>query len=215
MDNAPLTIRVWSDLACPWCWIGKRTLDQAIAAFDHPVTLSWHAFELNPNAPATAPQSVDYAQRLANKYGTSYQKAQGFIDRMVAAGQDRGVAIDFDRIRPSNTFNAHRLVVWSGEHGLQTELKERLFSAYLSEGRSLSDPETLTACAEAAGLDRSDAVQIIASSEYADQVRHDQQLAVTMGITGVPCFVFGSENIAVSGAQPPEVLLQTMRQARP
>ena len=125
-----VNIEIWSDIACPWRWIGKRSLEAAIASSDHEAVIRWRAFELNPDAPAEAPEAIDYVARLADKYGTSRDEAEGFIARMVEAGRGRGLDIRFDRIRPSNTFDAHRLLAFAYGHDRQTELKENLFRAY-------------------------------------------------------------------------------------
>ncbi|MEM9300557.1 MAG: DsbA family oxidoreductase [Pseudomonadota bacterium] len=208
-----LEIDVWSDIACPWCWVGKRSLDAALARFDGEATVRWRAFELNPDAPNKAPEQVDYAERLAAKYRTSKEEAQGFIDRMVNAGRGRGVELRFDRIRPSNTFNAHRLLALARTHGRQAEVGEALFSAYLHEGRSISDPETLADVGERQGLDPGDITALLRGEAYVEQVRGDEAMARQYGISSVPCFVLLDKRVAVSGAQPPEVLLEMFEQA--
>lgn len=201
-----VNIEIWSDIACPWCWIGKRSLEAAIAFSNHEALIRWRAFELNPDAPADAPEAVDYVARLADKYGTSRDEAEGFIARMVEAGRGRGLEIRFDRIRPSNTFDAHRLLAFAYQHDRQTELKENLFRAHLHEGRSISDPETLLSVAIETGLAGSDVSAVLDGTDYAEDVRNDEELARKLSITGVPSFVFTQLNEGISGAQPPEVL---------
>ena len=213
MSMNSVNIDVWSDIACPWCWVGKRSLDAAMAASDHEVLIHWRAFELNPDAPTDAPKAVDYAARLAEKYGTSRDEAEGFITRMVEAGRGRGLEIRFDRIRPSSTFDAHRLLALAYRHDRQTELKENLFRAYLHEGRSISDPETLRAIATETGLSGSDVSAVLKGTDYAEDVRNDEDLARKLGINGVPCFVFTQLNEGISGAQPPEVLGDAINRA--
>ncbi len=210
----PLEIDIWSDIACPWCWIGKRGLEAAVEAFDAPVRLRFRAFELNPQAPREVPEQVDYVARLANKYNVAPPAAQQMIDRMVEAGHSRGLDLRFDRIRPSNTFDAHRLLAWAFQAGRQTELKEALFSAYLQEGRLISDPAVLVELAITSGLDGDQAGEILQGDAFASEVREDEQNATRFGITGVPCFVFMQAKFAVSGAQPAEVLLQAMHKAQ-
>lgn len=208
-----LPIDIWSDIACPWCWVGKRHFEAAVAAAGVAVDRRWRAFELDPEAPREAPESVDYAQRLADKYRTSRQEAQEMIDRMVETGRAAGVEMRFDRIRPARTFDAHRLLAWARESGdLQDALGERLFEAYLGEGRAVSDPETLAALAEEVGLDGSEAAELLRSDRHADTVRAEERQAARMGITSVPTFVFG-ERMAVTGAQPPAVLREAIEQA--
>jgi predicted DsbA family dithiol-disulfide isomerase len=207
-----LPIDIWSDIACPWCWVGKRHLEAAVAATGIAVDRRWRAFELDPEAPREAPESVDYAQRLADKYRTSKQAAQEMIDRMVETGRAAGVEMRFDRIRPSRTFDAHRLLAWAREAGFQDALGERLFAAYLGEGRAMSDPETLTALAEEVGLDGSEATELLRSDRHADAVRAEQRQAARMGITGVPTFVL-ADRLAVTGAQPPALLREAIERA--
>lgn len=214
MTMKTLEIEVWSDIACPWCWIGKRGLEQAIKAFDSPVSVQWNAFELNPQAPLAPPEKVSYVQRLVDKYGQSPAEAQQMIDRMVAAGRDRGLDLRFDLIRPTNTFDAHRLLAWARSSGMQSELKEALFKAYLHEGQLISDPLVLSELAEQVGLDGSRAKEILHSDAFTSEVRNDEQRAQQIGISGVPCFVFPQSGSGISGAQPAVVLLEAMHKAR-
>jgi predicted DsbA family dithiol-disulfide isomerase len=209
-----LEIEIWSDIACPWCWIGKRGLEAALESFDSPVTVRWNAFELNPQAPLGGPEPVDYIKRLAEKYGTEPEAAQEMIDRMVATGRDRGLELRFDRIRPTNTFDAHRLLSWARSSDLQTELKEAIFKAYLNEGLLVSDHNVLARLVEQVGLDGTQAREILNSDAFASEVRDDEKRAAQIGISGVPCFVFPQARFAVSGAQPAEVLLDAMNKAR-
>lgn len=201
----PLPIDVWSDVACPWCWVGKRHLETAIAASGISATIDWRAFELDPTAPREAPEQTDYVERLAKKYGTSRNEAQQMIDRMVEFGRASGLEMRFDRIRPSNTFDAHRLLAWARERGRQTELKESLFAAYLHDGLCVSDPEVLAGLAAEVGLDPNEAREVLSGGNHEEEVRSDEQLAARIGATAVPFFVFDNR-LAVSGAQPAEVL---------
>lgn len=205
-----LAIDIWSDIACPWCWVGKRHLEAAIDAFDSDVKLSWRAFELDPSASAEVPDRVDYAERLAAKYRTTRDEAQVMIDRMVAVGRSVGLELRFDRVRPTNTFAAHRLLAWAAKTERQTDLKERLFAAYLHEGLAISDHHVLAGLAEDSGLDPEAARAVLDGDEYGKEVREDQALAARLGITGVPFFVL-DHRFAVSGAQPAEELLAAMR----
>src|SRR5262245_25569347 len=116
-----LCIDVWSDIACPWCWIGKRRLERALEMFEHAadVALTWRAFELDPAAPPQRDPKVSYAERLAKKYGTTIPEAQTMIDRVTSLGEKEGLEFRFDRVRSGNTFDAHRLVHWAGQRGMQ------------------------------------------------------------------------------------------------
>ena len=207
-----LRVDVWSDVACPWCWVGKRNLEQALGELGHAVDVRWHAFELDPSAPVKPPTEIDYVGRLATKYGTSRSEAQEMIDRMVRFGAERGIEFRFDRAQPSNTFDAHRLLAFAAGRGLQSELKERLLRAYLNEGRCIAGGDVLVELAEEVGLDPDEARAVISSDAYAKQVREDESLAAEVGITGVPFFVVGGR-FAVAGAQPPEVLAEALSNA--
>lgn len=204
--SGPMKIDVWSDIACPWCWVGKRHLETAIEGLD--VEVEWHPFELDPRERPT-PESVDYVERLASKYGMSPGEAQGFIDRMTAAGAAQGAEIRFDRIRPANTFNAHRLLAWAHEAGKQDALKERLFVAYMNEGQDVNDAATLTSLCADVGLDAADAARVLASDRYADAVREGLAQASAHGVRGVPYFRFAS-GAGLSGAHPPDALRRAL-----
>ena len=208
----PLAIDIWSDIACPWCWVGKRRLEAAVNAFEGDVTLTWRAFELDRSASTEAPERVDYASRLAAKYRTTHKGAREMIDRMVAVGRSVGLELRFDRVLPTNTFAAHRLLTWARGFGLQTELEERLFAAYLHEGLLISDHDVLTGLAEGVALDSEAARAVLESDAYANEVREDQTLAARLGISGVPFFVV-DHRFGVSGAQPSEELLAAMKRA--
>lgn len=214
---ATLRVDVWSDIACPWCWVGKRNLERAAkelaaADFGHELEVVWHAFELDPAAPREVADDVDLVARLAAKYGTSRDGAQQMIDRMTRVGADAGIDFHFDRVRPTNTFDAHRLMEHAAAQGKQDALGERLFVAYMQEGRDVADHETLVSLAEEVGLD-ADAVQaVLSSDDFAKDVRRDEGMAAQLGVTGVPFFAVDGR-FAVPGAQPPEVLQQVLRKA--
>ncbi len=204
-------IKVWSDIACPWCWVGKRHLESAITSFQGEVEVIWRAFELDPSAPVAVQAEIDYVGKLAAKYRTSREGAQSMIDRMVATGRESGLDFRFDRVRPTNTFDAHRLLSWSAGFGLQGVLKERLLAAYMNEGRVVSDPMVLTELATEVGLDADLCVAVLSSNSHAAEVRDDQREAARMGISGVPFFAIG--RYGLSGAQPAAMLLGAMEKA--
>src|ERR1700742_319753 len=131
-----LTVDVWSDIACPWCYIGKRRFETALAQFGQrdSVVLHWRSFELDPSAPAQRDNAQPYAERLAKKYGSSVAQAEQRIDHITELAAAEGLPFDFERIRPGNTFNAHRLLHLARERGLQPALKERFLRGYLTEG---------------------------------------------------------------------------------
>lgn len=207
-----LKVEVWSDVACPWCYIGKRRLEAALARFTSAddVEVVWRSFELNPTAPAG--YEGDYATRLAGKYRVDVAEAQAMIDRITAAGAGDGLDFHFERARPGNTFDAHRLLHLAGARGVQGALKERLLAATFTEGRGIGDPDVLISLAVDAGLEADEVRAVLEGDDYAEEVRADAAQASRYGITAVPFFVIDG-TYGVSGAQPPEVLLNVLDQA--
>jgi predicted DsbA family dithiol-disulfide isomerase len=192
--------------------VGKRQLERALADFSkrESVEVCWRAFELDPSAPRVR-DPVSYAARLADKYGTTPQQAQLMIDRMVGVARGVGLDFRFDRIRPGNTFDAHRLLHLAAERGVQDALKERFLRGYLTEGEAIGDPTALAKLAVEAGLDSGEVSAVLDSDRYASEVRKDEAEARELGINGVPFFVIG--RYGVSGAQSPAVLLQVLDRA--
>jgi predicted DsbA family dithiol-disulfide isomerase len=209
-----LRIDIWSDIACPWCYVGKRRLEQALEKFPHKadVQIVWRAFELDPSAPKIRDASLSYTERLAGKYRVPPEEAQVMIDRMVATAARDGLEFRFDRIQSGNTFDAHRLLHLAHERGRQDALKERLMRAYLTEGQAIGDPAVLVTLAREAGLDEQEARDVVDTDRFAAEVRQDEALARELGINGVPFFVL-DQRLGVSGAQPAEVLLGALEQA--
>jgi len=206
-----LTVEVWSDIACPWCYVGKRRLEAALERFEHrdQVRITWHSFELDPSAPALRDSSTSYVQRLANKYGTGEAQAQGMIDRMVQTAALDGIKMDFEHIKSGNTFNAHRLLHLAKARGRQHQLAERFMRGYLSEGLAIGDPEQLLRMAVDVGLDTDEVSGVLGGDMYEKDVRQDQRDARDLGISGVPFFLLG-RRYAVSGAQPADLLLEAL-----
>lgn len=206
-----MKVDVWSDVMCPWCWVGRAHLLKALESFgDESVEIRWRSFQLDPSAPELV--EGDYVQKLADKYGRTRSQAQEMMDQMSARGAESGVSFDFSKIRPGNTFKAHRLLHFAAERGLQDVLKARLFSGYFQEGVAVGTTEALVGLAVDVGLDDVEVRAVLDSDAYADDVGRDLSLARQIGVTGVPYFVF-EESVAVSGAHPPESLLQAMHQA--
>jgi predicted DsbA family dithiol-disulfide isomerase len=214
-----LTVDVWSDIACPWCYVGKRHLEQALADFAvdggpfnrGPVDVVWHAFELNPSAPRESNEGP-YAERIAKKYGSSVSEAEQRITRLVETARADGLTLDFERIRPGNTFDAHRVLHHAHEVGRQDAVKERFLRGYLSEGEAIGNPETVLRLAVDAGLDTDQVSAILSSDTYAREVRADEAEAQRLGIRGVPFFVVGGR-YGLSGAQPAELISRVLEQA--
>ncbi|HWA76302.1 MAG TPA: DsbA family oxidoreductase [Polyangiaceae bacterium] len=209
-----LRIDVWSDIACPWCYVGKRRLESALKESPHAahVEVVWHAFELDPAAPKQRDPSVSHTEYIAKKYGITSEQARRNSDRLVELARQEGLAFDFEHIRSGNTFDAHRLVQLGLERGVQGAVEERFFSAYLEQGALMSDHGTLLRLAVEAGLDEGEVSDVLASDQYAQAVRADEAQAHELGINGVPCFVLDGR-FAVSGAQSPRILLSALHQA--
>lgn len=202
-----LQLDIWSDIACPWCYIGKRHLEEALATFEHAdaVELRWRAFELDPNAPRVRDSSETYVERIAKKYGVPAAQGELMLARVIDTGARAGLAFDYDMIKPGNTFDAHRLLHWAHELGKQDALKERFLRGYMTEGAAIGERDVLVRLAEEAGLEAEAARAVLESGRYTDEVRADEQLARELGIRGVPFFVMGGR-LGVSGAQPAEAL---------
>ena len=205
-------VEIWSDVVCPWCAIGKRRFEAALARFEHrdEVVVRWRSFELDPTAPRERPGPL--VEHLAGKYGAAPAQAREMIDRMTATAAADGWAFRLDRARGGNTVDAHRLLHLAAERGVQDGLEERLLAAYLVDGEPIGDPAALTRLAAETGLDEAEARAVLASDRYLDAVRADEAQARAYGITGVPFFVVDAA-YGVSGAQPADALLDVLRTA--
>lgn len=207
-----VSIDVVSDVVCPWCYIGKARLDQAIANVADEsvqVTVNWRPYQLNPDLP---PEGVDHKAHLAAKLG-----GQQAVDRahamLTQLGREDGITFDFEAVKISpNTLDAHRLLRWALTEGPQSqaEVATRLFKANFEEGRNVGDPDVLLDIAVEAGLDRSVISALLASDADKPQVRGEIETARQMGVTGVPCFIIDSK-YAVMGAQSVEVMTDALR----
>lgn len=206
-----MKVEIWSDVACPWCYIGKRRFDVALARFDHgdAVEVRYRSFELDPAAPAV--RELAYLDHLMAKYRITMAEADAMIDRMIEAGARNGVVLRFDKARPGNSFDAHRLLHLAADRGVQAELQEKLFRATFTKGVAIADHDVLAEVAADAGLDPAEVRHVLESDAYASEVRADEQRAADLGITSVPFFVMGGYGVV--GAQPPEVLLQVLEDA--
>jgi predicted DsbA family dithiol-disulfide isomerase len=209
-SNAPLTVDVVSDVVCPWCYIGKRRLEQAIALTpDVPVTVRFRPYFLNPWVPREGMSRADY---LTTKFG-SVDRYKDIAKRVAAAAAADGLVYALDKIaRQPNTLDCHRLIRWAEEIGNGARMKQRLMELYFSEGADLSDPQVLAEAAAACGLD-GDAIRARLATD-ADVVAVEQEAnsAKEAGIDGVPCFIFGNV-LAVSGAQAPDHIAGAIRRA--
>jgi predicted DsbA family dithiol-disulfide isomerase len=199
-------VEIWSDVVCPWCYIGKRRFEAAAAQFDGEVEVTWRSFELDPSAPATREHSA--SEHLAAKYGMSVEQAESSHAQMTALAAQEGLEYHFELTKGGNSFDAHRLIHLATANGLQDEAMERVFRGYFTEGLAIGDRDVLIALAAELGLD-GDALN---GDAYAEAVREDEHLAQRIGIQGVPFFVL-DRRYGVSGAQPAEILVQALEKA--
>ena len=210
MKERALTVDIYSDVICPWCYVGKRRLERALKAWDGvPVNIRWRPFQLNPTMPRNG---MDRRQYLDAKFG-SPAAARTIYDQVASAGADEGIFFAFERIaRTPNTFAAHRLIWLVGHHGKQDEMAEILFRQYFLEGGDIGTIEMLSLAAAQAGLDRAATETFLTGDEGVGEVKAEEAAGHRLGIRSVPYFVFNGAN-ALSGAQPPEQLLVAFRQS--
>jgi predicted DsbA family dithiol-disulfide isomerase len=198
-------VEIWSDVVCPWCYIGERRFEAALGVFEHRdrVQVTSRSFELDPSAPRS--RDLDGVTHLAQKYGVSVEQARAMQQNVVDLAAAEGLELRFDIARRGNTFDAHRLLHLAAERGLQRELNERLMRGYFTEGVPIGEPAALERLATEVGLPAEDVRQVLDSDRYAEDVREDERTAAAFAISGVPFFVV-DRSLGVSGAQPPEVL---------
>ncbi len=205
-----LVIDVWSDVVCPFCYLGSRQLEVALQGFEHrdEVTIRQRAFELDPNAAPNYDLTLD--ELLAAKYGMPLERARSLNQRMQNDAAALGMTWSMDRARPSNTFDAHRVIALASTQGLQEQMSQRLFLAYFSEGQLLSDRDTLETLANEIGLNGAD--ELWHGDEFSQDVRADELRAQELGISGVPTFLL-DEKFMVVGAQGPDKILDALTRA--
>jgi len=207
-----MNVEIWSDIACPWCYIGKRRFEAAMNAFEHrdEVLVTWRSFELDPDAPSE--RKGDRAAQLAQKYGMSHGQAVGMQDHMTEVAARDGLDFRFDMARAGNTFDAHRLVHLAAAHDRQDAMKERLLAAYLGEGELMADRTALERLAVDVGLGRAEVREVLDGQRYAAEVLEDERAAASLGISAVPFFVV-DRSFGASGAQSPEILGKLLERA--
>lgn len=206
-----MDVEIWSDIACPWCYVGKRRFEAALDRFEHrdEVRVTWRSFELDPSAPPE--RTGDRAARLAEKYGISLEEARASERRVTEIAAGEGLEFRFDIARSGLTFDGHRIIHLAAEHGLQDPTKERLLRAYFTEGELVADHDTLVRLAREVGVPEAQARATVSGDRFADAVRDDELTAQRLGITAVPTFVV-DRALGASGAHPPEQLLELLRQ---
>lgn len=204
-----MKVEIWSDVVCPFCYIGKRKFENALGQFAHrdDVQIEWKSFELTPDFQPLPGESIHAS--LAKKKGVSEAEGRRMNDHMSLIAKEVGLNYDFDNTIPANTFLAHQLIHFAAHHGQQGAMKERLFAAYYLEGQNVGEIDTLARLAAEIGLDAEAARHALLASTYANEVRRDEYEAQQIQVRGVPFFVF-DDKYAVSGAQPSEVFAEVL-----
>ncbi len=206
-----MEVEIWSDVICPWCYIGKRRFEAALAQFPQRenVHVIWRSFELDPNAPQQQPGTLQ--EMLSRKYRVSLEQAAAMNARVSTLAKEEGLEYRLAEARPGNTFDAHRLLHFAAGRGQGARATERLMRAYFSEGLPVGDPAALAHLAPEFGIDEAEALALLKSDAYGDAVRADERRAAELGISGVPFFVFDGK-LAVSGAQAVDVFVGALQQ---
>jgi predicted DsbA family dithiol-disulfide isomerase len=208
--NDVLTIDIVSDVVCPWCYVGEKRLESALAEEAGPVVVRWRPYQLDPTIPEAG---LDRAEYMEKKFGKS-GRLKSVHDNLTRLGAELGLPFAFDKIKRSpNTLDAHRLIRWAATAGAQTEVVDRLFKAFFVEGRDIGDRKVLVEIAGECGLEASKVEKALADGADSGLVRQEIEEAQAMGVSGVPFFIFGGR-VGVPGAQEPSVLRQAIAQAR-
>ncbi|OTG80736.1 DsbA family oxidoreductase [Acinetobacter sp. ANC 4648] len=206
-----MRVDIWSDVVCPFCYIGKKRLEHVAAEAGIELEIIWHSFELDPNAPAK--HDTSNTERLAKKYSRSIEQTREMERNIAQVAAEEGIQFNWEQANSGNTFDAHRIIHLAQSKGLGNEAEEAFFHAYMTEGMLIGERETVEDVASRIGLDHTEVEYVLDSEEFADFVRHDEKTAhEQLKVTGVPFFVF-DQRLALSGAQPREVFLQVMQQA--
>lgn len=191
-----MKIEIWSDYVCPFCYIGKRNLENALKqlGMTEEAELVFRSFELDPDAPKRYDGTIH--ELIAKKYGLSVESAKENNDRVVLNAMEAGLIFNFDDLKPTNTFDAHRLSYYAKENGKISQFNEAVMRSYFTDSLDISDVETLSSLAAEVGLDKEEARRILISTDYSDEVRESERIAHSKGIDGVPFFIFdGKETL--------------------
>lgn len=207
-----MKIEIWSDVMCPFCYIGKRNFETALEQFSNKngIEVEWKSFQLDPSLPEV--QDSNYTDYLMVSKGLGRPQVEGMLNNVTQMAKGVGLEYDFDRAVMVNSFKAHRVLQLAKMRGLGDAAEERLFRAFFTEGRNIADDDTLLELGKEAGLNETEIRSSLSDERYSDMVRQDIQEAQAIGVTGVPFFVF-NRKYAVSGAQPPQAFLQTLEKA--
>ncbi|CAH2717022.1 hypothetical protein BACCIP111895_04211 [Neobacillus rhizosphaerae] len=206
-----MKIEVWSDYVCPFCYIGKRRLEEALEQFPNKdqVEVEFKSFELDPNSPKNIGQNIH--EVLAKKYGMSIEQARQANQGVGQQAATVGLTFNFDEMKPTNTFDAHRLAKFAKTQGKEALVSEKLLQAYFTDSKHIGEDKTLTDIAESAGLNRQEVLNVLNDKNaYANDVRQDESLAQQYGVRGVPYFVI-NQKYAISGAQPTETFIGALK----
>ena len=208
-----MKVEIWSDVICPFCYIGKRKFEKALAQFDHQneVEIVWKSFQLNPDMKTEAGKNIN--QYLAEAKGWTLDHAKSMNEHVSNMAKEVGLTYHFDKAIVANSFDAQRFSYLAKKHGLQNEAEEKLFAAYFTEGKNTADHNTLIQLGADIGLNPDEVKKMLDSNEFADEVRQDIYEAQQVGVRGVPFFVF-DEKYAISGAQDSAVFLQALNKTR-
>jgi predicted DsbA family dithiol-disulfide isomerase len=211
INSDPIKVDIWSDIACPWCYIGKRKFEAGAAEFAGDVEVEYHSYELSPDTPVDFDGSeIDF---LAARKGLPADQVTQMLARVTGVAESVGLHYDYDALKHTNTVKAHQVIHYAKAHGRQLEMKERLFKAYFVEGRHVGRDADLADLAAEIGLDRDEVLRSLAENEYLADVRADQAQAAAYGIQGVPFFVIDGK-YGISGAQDPQVFASALAQVR-
>jgi protein disulfide-isomerase len=213
METAKMKVEIWSDMVCPFCYIGKRRYEAAVKEFAHAgdIELVWHSFQLNPDMEQQGANENAY-QYLARAKGMSLEQSVKMHEHVTAMAKGEGLAYHFDKTVITNSYNAHRLLQMAKHHHLGDKAEETLFYAYFTEGKNLNDRATLTELGVKIGLNEAAVKEMLEGVAYSKEVDADIKEAASIGISGVPFFVF-DRKYAVSGAQPADTFLQTLQRS--
>ena len=206
-----MTINIWSDVRCPFCYIGKRKMEKGLEKFAHKdeVKISWHSFELDPSLQTNT--EINSLQYFSEIKGIPVNQAKQMQQQVANIAKEVGIEINNDKSIVANSFNAHRLIQFAKTKGLANEIEEELFKAHFTDGKNIDDIEVLVQTGVSIGLDEKEVAEILASDAFSKEVKQDEMQSQSLGIRGVPFFIFNNK-YAVSGAQSPDTFLEVLEQ---
>ncbi|MHA6247608.1 DsbA family oxidoreductase [Pontibacter sp. CAU 1760] len=212
MKDSKMKIEIWSDIVCPFCYIGKRKFETALAQFSHrdEVEVVWHSYQLFPDYKQQT--GADFYETVGRLKGMSRERSVQMHNQIAQLAKEVGLDYNFEKIQFPNTFDAHRFSLYAKTKGLQNEAEEKLFCAYFTEGRSICDTEVLVQLGKEIGLDEAEVKEALNSNKFADEVSYDIAEAQRIGVSGVPFFLMNGK-LAVAGAKDPQAFLGVLERA--